>query len=123
MTAIVLILSDCSGAILSFVPQQCDRFASRLQSQLAIRFAANYALGLVGIDIRIVKQSQLEFPIEHRRHEFIELRLLQHALAHQFHEVQIAIRIGQFDVDAGLDRQRARFLLVLGHEMAVVSGR
>jgi hypothetical protein len=40
----------------------------------------------------------------------------------QFHQVQVAVRIGQFDIDAGFDRQRAGFLLVLGDKVAVRVG-
>ena len=78
-----------------------------------VRVAAHHALGLVGIDVGIVEQAQLEFPEEHRRDQFVELPLLQHALAHQFDQVQVAIGLGQFDVDPRLDGQRARLLLVL----------
>ena len=90
------------------VLEQRDRLARGLQRQLAMRVAADDALGLVGIDVRIVEQAQLEFPEQHRRDQLVELRFLQHALADQLDQVQVAIRLGQFDVHAGLDGQRAR---------------
>ena len=44
---------------------------------------------------------------------------LEHALADEFDEVQVAVRLRQFDVHARLDGQPARFLLVFRHKMAV----
>ncbi len=87
-----------------------------------MRFAADDALGLGGVDVRIVEQAHLEFPAEHRRDQLVELRFLEHAFAHEFDQVQVAIGLGQFDVDAGLDGERAGLPLVLGDEMAVRFG-
>ena len=105
-----------------FVLQQRDGFVRSGQSQFAMLLASHHALRFVGIDIRIVEEPHLKLPEKHGRDQLIELRFLQHALAHQLHQVQIAIGIGQLDVNAGLHRQRAGFLLVFGDEMAVRVG-
>ena len=87
-----------------------------------MRVAADDALGLVGIDVGIVEQSELELPEEHRRDQIVELRFLEHALLHQLDEMQVAVRLGQLDVHAGLHGERAGFLLVLRDEVAVRVG-
>ncbi len=77
---------------------------------------------MFGIDIRIVEEAHLKFPEKHRSDELIELRFFENAFFHQFDQIQIAIRVGQLDVDAGVDRKRAGFLLVLRDEVAMRVG-
>jgi hypothetical protein len=104
-----------------FVLEQRDRFMRRGKRQLAMLVAADHAVGLIGIDIGIVEQAHLELPEKHRRNQLVELRFLEHALLHQFDQMQVAIRIGQLDVDAGFDRERAGFLLVRATKWPCVS--
>ena len=53
--------------------QERDGFTRGLQRELAIRVATHNALRLVGIHVRIVEEPHLEFPEQHRRHQFIQL--------------------------------------------------
>ena len=99
--------------------EQRDGLARRLQREFAVRFAADNPLGFVGIHIRIIEQSQLELPKQHRRHQIVELGFLQHALADEFDEVQIAVRLRELDVHPGAHGQRAGFLFIIGHEVPV----
>ena len=84
--------------------------------------ATDDALGLGRIDVRIVEQAEFEFPEQHGRDQLVELRFFQDALLHQLDEMQIAIRVGQLDVDARFDGEPAGFLLVLRDEVAVRVG-
>jgi hypothetical protein len=102
-----------------FVLQQRDGLAGGLERQLAMRIAAHDAVGLVRVHVGIVEEAHLEFPVQHRRDEFIKLLLLEHALADEFDEVQVAIRLGQLDVHARLDGQAAGLLLVRGDVVPV----
>ena len=77
--------------------------------------APHHAFGFVRIDVRVVEKAHLEFPKEHRSDEFVELRFLEHAPADEFSQMQVALRFRQLDIDAGLNGQSARFLLVFGH--------
>ena len=122
MTAMVFSFAGLSGSKIVFVLEQRDGFARGLQRQLAVRSQPTMRVGFIGINIRIVEQSHLEFPIQHRRDQFVELRFLQNSFADQFDQVQITIRLGKFDVHAGFDRQRAGLLFVLRDEMAVRVG-
>ena len=81
--------------------------------------ATHHLVRFFRIDIWIVEQSHLELPEKHGRNQIVELRFLEHALLHKFHQVQIAVRIGQLNVDARFDRQLARFLFVLSDKVAV----
>ena len=94
---------------------------SRAPSNASARFvfATDNLFRFVRINIGIVEQSHLEFPIQHRRDQFVQLRFLENFFADEFDEVQITIRFGELDVHAGLDRQCARFVFVLRDEMAV----
>ena len=108
MTAMVFNRSGFSGArLFSFFRSVMD---SRAASKAKARFCSQPTIrsGLVGINIRIIKQAHLEFPIQHRRNQFIQLRFLENFFADEFDEVLIAIRLRKFDVHAGFDRQRAR---------------
>ena len=104
---------------LVLVLEQRDGLARGLQRQFAMLVAAHHALGLIGIDIGIVEQPHLELPEEHGRDQLVELLLLEHALPHQLHQVQVAVRLRQLDVDARLNREPARLLFVFGDEVAV----
>ena len=84
--------------------------------------APHDAFGLVGIDVGILEQAHLEFPIEHRRDQFVELLLFEHALADQFDQVLVAIRLGQFDVDAGFAPPGGRLPSCPGDGMAADIG-
>ena len=117
-----LILRGLSGTRLLVVLEQGDGLARGLQRQFAVGFAADNALGLVGVHIRVIEQSHFEFPVQHRRDQFVELRFLEHALADEFDEVQVAIRFRQFDIDAGAHSEGAGFLFVLGDAVAVGVG-
>ncbi len=66
---------------IALVPEQSYRFASCAARQFSIGIGAHNAVGFVGINIRIVKQPHLKFPIEHGCDKFIQLRFLQHPLA------------------------------------------
>ena len=100
-----------------FVLQQRDRLMRCRQRQPAMLVTTNHALRLCRIDIRIVEQPHLKLPEQHRRNQLFQFLLLQHALLHQLYQVQVAIRIGQLDVDPGFHRKRARLLLVLGDKV------
>ena len=95
------------------VLEQRDGLARRLQGQLAMGVAAHQCVGGVGIDVGVVEEPQLEFRVEHGRDQLVELALLEDAFADQFRQVQVAIRFGQLDVDAGFHRQAAGFLFIL----------
>src|SRR5208337_4993031 len=69
-----------------FVLEQRDGFTCCRQCQTAMLVAANYAPSLFRIYIRVVEQSHLEFPEQHRRNQFFELRFLEHALLHQLYQ-------------------------------------
>ena len=106
----------------AIVLEQRDGLSRRLQSDGAIRLAAHHPLRLVRIHIRVLEQPHPELPQQHGRDQFVEFGLLQHAFAHQFGEVQVTVRLREFDVDAGLDGERARFLLVGSDKMPVRVG-
>ena len=106
----------------AFVFEQDDGFARGLKGESAVRIAAHYARGFVRIHVGIVEQAQAELPFEHRRHQFVELRFAEHAFADQFGEVEVAIGLGQLDVDAGADGERAGLLLVSGDVVPVRVG-
>ncbi len=107
------------GQQIALVLQQRDALVRRLQGELRVRLGTHHALRLGGVHIGVVEQAHLKFPEKHRRHKFVELAFLKHAFAHQFDQVQVAIRLRQFDVDPGIDGEGARLFLGLGHEMAV----
>jgi hypothetical protein len=54
----------------------------------------------------------LELRVEHGRDQLVELALFEYTLADEFHQMQVAIRLGQFDIDAGFHRQPAGFLQI-----------
>ena len=87
-----------------------------------MRVAAHDAIGFRRVHVRIVEQAEEKLPAQHGLDHFVEFRFLQHALAHQLGQMQVAIRLRQFDVDAGPHRQGARFLLILGDEMPMRVG-
>ena len=70
-------------------------------------FTARHALRFGRVNIRIVEQAHFELPQQHRRDEIVEPLLFQHTLPHEFHEMQVTIRLGQFDVHTRLNRQSA----------------
>ena len=84
------------------VLEQRDRLARRLEGQLAMGFAADDPLGDRRVHVGVLEQPQPELPGQHRRHELVEERLLQHTLADEIDEMRVAIGIRQFDVDARL---------------------
>ena len=81
--------------------------------------AADDSFGLVRIDIWIVEQAHLELPAQHRRNEPVELRLGERSIAHEIDEVEIAVRLREFDVHTGANGEHARLALVGGDMMAV----
>ena len=122
MTAMDLDLAQIERREVVLVLQERDGFVRRSQRQVAMFVAADDAIGFVGIDVGRVEEAHLEFPEEHGRDQVIELGFLEHAFAHQLDQAQVAVGIGQFDIDAGLDRERARLLAVFGNEMPVGIG-
>jgi len=56
-----------------------------LPGENSVLVASHDAFGVVGIHVGILEQAHLEFPIEHRRDQFVELFLFEHPLADQFH--------------------------------------
>src|SRR5208283_6186250 len=107
---------------IAFVPEQGDGFTSGAESEFAMGLRTHYAVGFIRIDVWIVKEAHFEFPKKHGGDEFVELGFLQHALADKFNQVEVAIRVRQFDIDAGLNRQGGRLFFVLGDEVAVGIG-
>ena len=97
-----------------FVFEQRDGLVRGGKSQFAVGIAADHALSLIGIDIGIVEQAHFELPEKHGRDQFVEIGLFEHAFADKLDEMQVAIGIGQLDIHAGFDRERAGFLLVRG---------
>ena len=106
----------------AFVLEQRNRSARRIEGQRAVRVAAHHAIRFLRVHIRVVEQAHAELPEQHGFYQLIEFLLFQHTLAHQFDQVQVTIRLRQLDVDAGAHGKCARFLLVLGDEVAVSVG-
>ena len=86
-------------------------------------FAADDALGFVGVDIRIVEEPHLEFPEEHGRDEFVELRFFEHALLHEFDQIEVAVGSGSSMLTPALTARTQDSLLSLATKWPWVSGR
>ena len=106
----------------SLVLEESNGLERGLQGKLAVGVAADDPGGHGRIDVGIVEEAELEFPEQHRRDEIVELLFLEGALLHEADEVEVAIRIGQLDVDPGLDGKAAGFFFVLRDEVPVGVG-
>ena len=104
------------------VLEERDRLAGCLQRELAISLRPDHAFGMVGIDERVIEQAEPELPDERRSDEVVELALLEHAFANEVHELDVAVRLGGLDVDAGANGEHAAFALVVRDEVAVRVG-
>ena len=105
-----------------FILQQRDSLSGALEGQLPVGVRTHHALRLAGVDIRMLEQAQLEFPIEHGGHELVQVGLFQHLLPDELHQMEIAVRLRKLDIDARPHGQDAGFRLVVGHKMAMGVG-
>ena len=71
-----------------------------------------HALGAIGIDVRLLEQAGQELRAQHARDRAIDRRLGDAAALDQRDELGKAVRIGQLQVDAGLERLAAGVGLV-----------
>ena len=97
-------------------------FVRGLQRQFAIRVAADDAIGSSGSTYGSSNRPSSNFQKSIGATSSSSCVLFEHVFLHQFDQVQIAVRVGQLDIDAGFHGERAGFFLVLGDEMAVRVG-
>src|ERR1043165_160367 len=85
---------------LILVLEQGNDFTSGLTRNGTMFITTHDTFRLSRINVRIIEEPQFKFPEQHRRNQFVELLFLQHPPADKLRDMQIAIRIRQFDIHA-----------------------
>ena len=81
--------------------QQDEALARSLQGQFVVGFRFEHTFQIVGVEVWIFKQAQLEFQFENGAHQFIDFRLLNDSFSHQLDQFWIEIGLRVFDVHSG----------------------
>ena len=96
----------------SFILQQHDSFAAGAQSEVLIGLRVHRADGAIHIDVGILEETQAKLQLQNPAHRAIHQR---HGHASLFHvldqRAHVGGLVGDVQIDAGLQGQRARFLL------------
>ena len=84
-----------------------------------MRVAGDDPIGFVRVDKRIVEQSEPELCGEHRRNQLVDHRFGKHAIGYEVDDMAVTVALGQLDIDARSNGQRAGLTRIVSHMMAV----